>query len=175
MSISSGPGGYRMGNEPDAFGSPRNGSRRNGKPSTALRVVWIKAYQPSHRYENRLSRYVISQYVQDQCGYVNMCWSWKRSLGFPISRLWERCGINGPPGMRIGGSEVRSKSRGSCSSRPGRISFQGIPFGSAARFCNWCWGRGLSIRRCEDDLASMRFETAESIWSGRLRTGSHHV
>ena len=24
-----------------------------------------------------------------QCGYVNMCWSWKRSLGFPISRLWE--------------------------------------------------------------------------------------
>ena len=33
--------------------------------------------------------YVISQYVQDQCGYVNMCWSWKRSLGFPISRLWE--------------------------------------------------------------------------------------
>ncbi len=52
-------------------------------------VVWIKAYQPSHRSRNRLSRYVISQYVQDQCGYVNMCWSWKRSLGFPISRLWE--------------------------------------------------------------------------------------
>jgi hypothetical protein len=47
------------------------------------------AYQPSHRSRNRLSRYVISQYVQDQCGYVNMCWSWKRSLGFPISRLWE--------------------------------------------------------------------------------------
>jgi hypothetical protein len=40
-------------------------------------VVWIKAYQPSHRSRNRLSRYVISQYVQDQCGYVNMCWSWK--------------------------------------------------------------------------------------------------
>ena len=38
-------------------------------------VVWIKAYQPSHRSRNRLSRYVISQYVQDQCGYVNMCWS----------------------------------------------------------------------------------------------------
>ena len=51
-------------------------------------VVWIKAYQPSHRSRNRLSRYVISQYVQDQCGYVNMCWSWKRSLGFPMRTLW---------------------------------------------------------------------------------------
>ena len=36
-----------------------------------------------------MSRYVISQYVQDQCGYVNMCWSWKRSLGFPIGKMWE--------------------------------------------------------------------------------------
>ncbi|HNK76274.1 MAG: hypothetical protein K1X60_00555 [Nitrospira sp.] len=52
-------------------------------------VVWIKAYQPGHRSRNRLSRYVISQYVQDQSGYVNMCWSWKRSLGFPMSTLWE--------------------------------------------------------------------------------------
>jgi hypothetical protein len=52
-------------------------------------VVWIKAYKPGHRSRNRLSRYVISQYVQDQTGYVNMCWSWKRSLGFPISSMWE--------------------------------------------------------------------------------------
>jgi hypothetical protein len=52
-------------------------------------VVWIKAYKPGHRSRNRLSRYVISQYVQDQSGYVNMCWSWKRSLGFPMSTLWE--------------------------------------------------------------------------------------
>lgn len=36
-----------------------------------------------------MSRYVISQYVQDQSDYVNMCWSWKRSLGFPISKMWE--------------------------------------------------------------------------------------
>ena len=34
-------------------------------------VVWIKAYQPSHRSRNRLSRYVISQYVQDQCSTRN--------------------------------------------------------------------------------------------------------
>jgi hypothetical protein len=41
------------------------------------------------------------------------------------------------------------------SSRPGRICSRGIRFGSAAPFCNWCWERGWSIRRCEDDLASM--------------------
>ena len=52
-------------------------------------VVWIKAYKAGHRSRNRLSRYVIIQYVQDQSGCVNMCWSWKRSLGFPIGTLWE--------------------------------------------------------------------------------------
>jgi hypothetical protein len=51
-------------------------------------VVWIKAYQPGRQSRNRLGRYVISQYVQDQRGYVNMCWSWKRSLGFPIGVAW---------------------------------------------------------------------------------------
>jgi hypothetical protein len=51
-------------------------------------IVWIKAYKPGRRSRNRLSRYVISQYVQDQCGYVNMCWSWKRSLGFPLGAVW---------------------------------------------------------------------------------------
>ena len=52
-------------------------------------VVWIKAYKPGRRSRNRLSRYVISQYVQDQCGYVNMCWSWKRSLGFQLGVVWD--------------------------------------------------------------------------------------
>jgi len=44
--------------------------------------------QPDRRSRNKLSRYVISQYVQNQCGYVNMCWSWKRSLGFPLGGVW---------------------------------------------------------------------------------------
>lgn len=52
-------------------------------------VVWVKAYKPGRKSRNRLSRYVISQYVQDQAGYVNMCWSWKRSLGFPLGAVWE--------------------------------------------------------------------------------------
>ena len=47
-SISSGPGGCRMGTR-NGSGSPRNGSRPNGKPSMGLRWSWIKAYQPSHR------------------------------------------------------------------------------------------------------------------------------
>ncbi len=51
-------------------------------------IVWIKAYNPGKKSRNRLSRYVISQYVQNQCGYVNMSWSWKRSLGFPIGAVW---------------------------------------------------------------------------------------
>lgn len=51
-------------------------------------VVWVKSYQPGRRSRNKLSRYVISQYVQNQCGYVNMCWSWKRSLGFPLGGVW---------------------------------------------------------------------------------------
>jgi hypothetical protein len=52
-------------------------------------VVWIERYKPGRQSRHRVSRYVISQYVQDQSGYVNMCWSWKRSLGFPISKMWE--------------------------------------------------------------------------------------
>ncbi len=52
-------------------------------------VVWIKTYKPGRQSRNRLSHYVISQYVQDHSGYVNMCWSWKRSLGFPIRKMWE--------------------------------------------------------------------------------------
>lgn len=55
----------------------------------AAPVVWIRAYKPGRRSRNRLSRYVISQYVQDQQGYVNMSWSWKRSLGFPLGSMWE--------------------------------------------------------------------------------------
>ena len=51
-------------------------------------IVWITAYKPGRKSRNRLSRYVISQYVQDQCGYVNMSWSWKRSLGFPLGAVW---------------------------------------------------------------------------------------
>lgn len=51
-------------------------------------IVWVKAYRPGRHSRNRLSRYVISQYVQDQSGYVNMCWSWKRSLGFPLGAVW---------------------------------------------------------------------------------------
>ncbi len=50
--------------------------------------VWVGAYKPGRKSRNRLGRYVITQYVQDQCGYVNMCWSWKRSLGFPIGAVW---------------------------------------------------------------------------------------
>lgn len=26
--------------------------------------------------------------MQDQCGYMNMSWSWKRSLGFPMGAVW---------------------------------------------------------------------------------------
>jgi hypothetical protein len=52
-------------------------------------IVWIEAYKPGRKSRHRVSRYVISQYVQDQSGHVNMCWSWKRSLGFPISKMWE--------------------------------------------------------------------------------------
>jgi hypothetical protein len=52
-------------------------------------VVWINAYKPGNRSRNRLSRYVISQYVADQSGYVNMSWSWKRSMGFPLGAVWE--------------------------------------------------------------------------------------
>ena len=73
----------------DNSGSRRNGSRRNGKALHGAPVVWIKTYKPGRQSRNRLSHYVISQYVQDQSGYVNMCWSWKRSLGFPIRKMWE--------------------------------------------------------------------------------------
>ncbi|MBK8379490.1 MAG: hypothetical protein IPL14_16655 [Nitrospira sp.] len=88
-SISSGLGEFRMGNALGISGSLSKWLSSQWEALHGAPIVWIKAYQPSHRSRNRLSRYVISQYVQDQCGYVNMCWSWKRSLGFPIGKMWE--------------------------------------------------------------------------------------
>lgn len=48
----------------------------------------VGAYRPGRKSGNRLSRYVISQYVQGQNGYVNLCWSWKNSLRFPPGAVW---------------------------------------------------------------------------------------
>ncbi len=46
--------------------------------------VWIgKVY--SERY---LSKYIISQYVAEQNGYVNMSYSWRKTFGFPLVSVW---------------------------------------------------------------------------------------
>jgi hypothetical protein len=102
-------------------------------------VVWIKAYQPGHRSRNRLSRYVISQYVQDQSGYVNMCWSWKRSLGFPHEHAFgKRCAINGRAGMPFAGFEGRDRNPPRRALlKPGRTCSPGMPSGLTVSFCNW--------------------------------------
>ena len=86
----------------------------------------------------------------------------------------KRCSINGPPGMPIAGLGARSKSLGSCSSRPGRICCQGILFCFSGTILQLYWERVSSIRRCDHDLASMRSQTVNSFWSSLLRTGSDH-
>ncbi len=114
-------------------------------------VVWIKAYQPSHRSRNRLSRYVISQYVQDQCWlreYVlvveTVAW------GSPSGRCGKRCGTNGRPRMSTDAYGNRSKFLASSFSRPGRICCLGTPSGSVTPFSNSSWAKASSGVRYEE-------------------------
>ena len=50
--------------------------------------VWVKAVQAGESSKRKLSKYIISQYVSNQAGYVNMSWSWWRTFGFPLRAVW---------------------------------------------------------------------------------------
>ncbi len=53
-------------------------------------VVWIKKVRTGYRGRRGLSRYVVGQYVADQCGLVSMGWSWQKTFGFPYVQVWAR-------------------------------------------------------------------------------------
>jgi hypothetical protein len=101
----------------------------------------LRPMKPGHRSRNRLSRYVISQYVQDQSGYVNMCWSWKRSLGFPMSTLWEE--MRNQWSSRNAFRRIRGEIE-----IPRVVLFKtwedllaGHAIWLTDSFCNWSWGK----------------------------------
>ena len=103
---------------------------------------------------------------------LNMCWSWEVVVGLSISRLWEEMRHQWSTRnayRRIRG-EIETEDR--FHQDLGRICCQGIPFGLAAPFCNSVLGKGPCLSgRCEDDLASMRSEAAESIWGRQVADG----
>ena len=53
-------------------------------------AVSIKRYDKKSLFtRKRVSRYVVSQYVSGQSGFVRYSYSWKRTLGFPIVTYWK--------------------------------------------------------------------------------------
>ena len=53
--------------------------------------VSIKRYdKESALTRQRVTRYVVSQYVSGQSGFVRYSYSWKRTLGFPLVEFWKK-------------------------------------------------------------------------------------
>ena len=83
---------------------------------------------------------------------------------FPISRLWEEMRHQWSQGTY---RRIRGEIPGSCSSRP----WEGSPFGRPSHlvqqhdFATGAWEGTRLSGGVRDDLASMRFEAAESLWS----------
>jgi hypothetical protein len=56
--------------------------------------VWISRLKLGGRSSRRVTRYVVTQYVvnqekEGQSCLVHMSWSWKRTFGFPLVKMWE--------------------------------------------------------------------------------------
>jgi hypothetical protein len=51
-------------------------------------VLVIKRYGGGGGGRLRVSRYIVSQYVGGQVGIVRAFWSWKRTFGMPIVKVW---------------------------------------------------------------------------------------
>lgn len=50
--------------------------------------VYICRYGRGRRSKKRVSRYVVTQYCAEQVGLVRCSWSWKRTFGFPLVKVW---------------------------------------------------------------------------------------
>lgn len=51
-------------------------------------VVWIKKVHDGDRDYKKIARYIVTQYVTEQQGFVNFSWSWWRTFGFPMGAIW---------------------------------------------------------------------------------------
>lgn len=52
------------------------------------KIVWVAKYdKESFKSKKRVSRYFVSQYVIEQ-SFVRYSYSWGRTLGFPLVKLW---------------------------------------------------------------------------------------
>lgn len=71
-----------------SFYIPQSWISENWNELNGAAVVWIKRIRNGYGSVKKLSRYVIAQYVSDQVGYRRMSWSWKRSFGFPLVKVW---------------------------------------------------------------------------------------
>ena len=52
-------------------------------------VVWICRLRRSKKSIKAVAAYAVSQYCAGQSKFERMSWSWKRTFGFPLVRLWE--------------------------------------------------------------------------------------
>jgi hypothetical protein len=80
----------RPGERSRKFYIPHKWLSKNWEEIHGAKIVVIKAYRYGEHSRHRLSQYLISQYLGDQCGYVNSTVSWKKTFGFPLRKTWER-------------------------------------------------------------------------------------
>jgi hypothetical protein len=53
------------------------------------KIVYIKRYKKGWYSRNKVSKYLVAQYMAGQSGTVRMGWSWKRTFNIPISKAWK--------------------------------------------------------------------------------------
>lgn len=80
----------RPGERSRKFHVPHKWLSKNWEDIHGAKIVVIKPYRYGDQSLRCLSRYLISQYLGDQCGYVNSTVSWKKTFGFPLRKTWTR-------------------------------------------------------------------------------------
>ena len=72
-----------------SFYIPQDWLSRAWEEIHGAKIVWICRLKNSKKSVKAVSAYAVSQYCAEQNGFQRMSWSWKRTFGFPMVRMWE--------------------------------------------------------------------------------------
>jgi len=71
-----------------SFYVPQDWLSRAWEEIHGAKIVWVCRLRKSKKSIKIVSAYAVSQYCAGQSKFERMSWSWKRSLGFPMVRVW---------------------------------------------------------------------------------------
>jgi hypothetical protein len=80
----------RPGENPREFWLPHSWLKQAWLAIHGADVLVIRQYRRVGGSRLRMSRYLISQYVGGQLAIVRCFWSWRRTFGLPIVKVWAR-------------------------------------------------------------------------------------